>query len=103
MAWFGGYEVKATPQSEIFTDDVYGAFVNVIVDCQTEAEFREKASQALMDDFYEILGVENVMQIDLGDTGLPEPENELLKKQLSSGNEVAYGYFQTYPKEGLDA
>ena len=103
MAWFGSYEVRATPESEIFADDVYGAFVNVVVNCQTDTEFREKASQALIDDQYDILAVEDVMEIDLADTGLSANENNLIMGQLTAGNKVAYGQFQTYPKEGLDA
>jgi hypothetical protein len=103
MAWFGGYEVKVTPKSEIYAHDIYGAFVNIVVDCSSEAEFRERASQALFEGHYEILGVADVMEIDLNDTGLTDAENSLLMEQFRFGHLVAFGHFQTYPKDRLDA
>ena len=103
MAWFGGYEVKVTTKSEIYADDVYGAFVNIVVDCSTEAEFRERASQALMEDHYKILSVEDVMEIDLNESALPDAEIGLFKEQLRPGHLVAYGHFHTFPRDGLDA
>ena len=103
MVWAGGYEVRATPKSAMFDGDVYGAFVTVVVDCQTESEFREAAAEALIEDHYEILEVEEVLEIDLADSGLPESELAHLQSQFSAGDRVAFGYFQTYPRDGLDA
>ena len=103
MVWIGGYEVRATPKCAIFGNDVHGAFVNVVVDCQTESEFREAAAKALIEDHYEILGIEEVMEIDLADSGFPQSELALLNDQILAGGRVVYGCFQTYPKDGLDA
>tara|TARA_Y100001968_G_C18878144_1_gene490401 strand:+ start:90 stop:401 length:312 start_codon:yes stop_codon:yes gene_type:complete len=103
MAWIGCYEVRAKPGSELHASGMYGAFVNVVVDCESEAEFREKASDALMEDRYQLLDVEDVMFIDLADTDTPKDELDLLNSQLTDGNKVAYGTFQAYPKDGLDA
>ena len=103
MAWFGSYEIRVTSKSEIYSDEIYGAFVSVVIDCTTEAEFRERASQALIEDHYEILGVEDVLQIDLENSYFYQSEEEQLLEQLNSGRAVAYGSFHTYPKGGLDA
>jgi hypothetical protein len=92
-----------TERSEHFGNDgIYGAFVNVVVNAKSEQHFRELAAEALDEEGYQILDVEDVAQIDLSDSGLPHDELALILETLSDDHPVAFGYFHSYPKEGLD-
>ena len=92
-----------TPSSQGFEPGLYGAFVNVYVACKSESEFREKASQALLDEHYEILEVNDVNPFDISDDGFDAEELGWFREQFGEGHQVAFGLFHTYPERGLDA
>ncbi len=103
MAWIGCYEVKLTPACELYEDNLYGAFVNVVVTCESEAEFREKAAEALFEEHYEVIEVTDVRPIDTSSAGLELIDSDLLWEQIADGHLIAFGHFHTFPKSGLDA
>lgn len=94
------YEVRLTPQCEVYEDDLYGAFVNVWVACNTEAEFREKAAEALLAEHYEIL---DVGKVTVDDHGPSADICEIVMEQIEAGDLAAFGPLHCYPKDGLDA
>lgn len=101
--WTAAYEVLTTDKVEEDDGDAYGAFVNVVAVASSSTHFRELATAALEEDGYQILGMEDLQEIDLHNSGWPDDELELVMKDLSADNPVSYGRFNTYPKDGLDA
>jgi hypothetical protein len=104
VTWIGCFEVLLTERAEKFgADGIYGAFVNVVVHADSKVRFRELAAEALDQEGYQILDIQDAERVDLSDSGLPEDELELIVETLSQNSPVAFGYFHSYPKEGLDA
>ncbi|MEX0342760.1 MAG: hypothetical protein AB3N06_09240 [Erythrobacter sp.] len=102
MVWTGLYEVKFSAKSPNYEPGLYGALVNVAVECGSEAEFKEAAAKALMADHFEILDVSDVAQISDPKAHYSSEVYELIREQFGDGCEVAFGFFHTYPVDGLD-
>ena len=100
--WTGCYEVLITERAQNSSADAYGAFVNVVAVAGSAARFREMAAEALEEDGYVVLDVDDIQPFDLQNSDLPEEERALIAEGLSSGERVAYGAFYTFPKDGLD-
>lgn len=104
VTWTGCFEVLLTERAERFGENgIYGAFVNAVAYAYSDAHFLELVTQALDDEGYELLDIQDVAPITLADCRLPQEELELIVDELANDAPVAFGYFHAYPKEGLDA
>ena len=101
-AWTGCYEVLVTERAKTNSPEAHGAFVNVVAIAGSAAQFREMAAEALEEDGYLVLDVEDVHAFDPEESDWPDEERELIMEGLSAGERVAYGAFYTFPKDGLD-
>ena len=103
LIWTAGYEVLVNKDSANRDADAYGAFVNIYGIAQSSAHFRELAAAALEEDGHTVLEMEELQEIDLNDIEHNEEIQDLILNEISADTPILYGYFNTYPKDALDA
>ena len=99
--WTATYEFLFTEKAEN-PGGAYGAFVNVYALAVSGSHLQEIAAEALNEDGFQILEMTNLAEFDVEQSQLDDEELAFIFGQLEEGSQVAYGYINTYPKEGLD-
>ncbi len=99
--WTATYEFLFTQKAEN-PGSAYGAFVNVYALAASGNHLQEMAAEALNEDGFHVIGMTDLFEFNPEESELTDEELVFIYGQLEEGSRVAYGYINTYPKEGLD-
>ncbi len=99
--WTATYEFLFTQKSEN-PWSAYGAFVNVYAFAVSGSHLQEMAAEALNEDGFHVVEMTDLFEFDSEQSDLTDEELAFIYGQLEEGSRIAYGYINTYPKEGLD-
>ncbi len=94
-------EIRPLTGSQLFMEHPHakGAFVDVIAAAQNEIEAKEKAKNALFEDHYEIVAIEEVIdfaQIEMVDADVARDYKAMAWDALMDGI-ISYGTFYGWP------